>query len=104
MFAPIQIALSGLNAASTRMEVAASNIVNATGNTAQKQAYSPKIAFSTPNSYGGVDTQIIDSPKGTEVSLAEEIVQLKIAEHTYKANAMVIKVAAEVQNELLDII
>lgn len=115
MFPPIRIALSGLTAASTRMEVAASNIANvntgreygfndALTNLSSNQAYSPKKTYSTPNSYGGVDVQIIDSAKGSEVSLAQEIVNFKIAEHAYKANATVIKLAADVQDELLDIV
>ena len=113
MFAPIKIAFSGLTAASKRMEVASSNIANMnTGssygitdtNVAQSQPYSPKIAFSMPLPQGGVKTQILDGRAGSEVSLANEIVQLKIAEHTYRANAMVIKTATDVEKELLNIL
>ena len=109
----IKIGLSGLTAASTRLQVSASNIANinstsSTGfaddldNLTSKDAYRPKSVRQEPLKYGGVKAHVVDTPIGTEVSLAHEIVQLKVAEHTYKANAAVIKTAFEVEKTLLD--
>ena len=131
MLQAIQIGLSGLVASSSRLQIAANNIVNinttsqvpeATQTLAGQQAYQPQRAQNTPLATGGVRTTpvpvtpsqlTIFSPSDLNanedglvnipnISLAEEIVQLKIAAQTYKANAMVIRVAAEIEDALLD--
>ena len=56
-------------------------------------AYAPDSPFSNADGEVGVPN----------VDLAEEAVNLKIAEITYKANISVIKTAGEMSNELLNI-
>lgn len=105
--------MSGLTAASARLEVAANNIANVnttskTGfadtlnNLSSKQAYRPQQVRSLPLNHGGVKAEIVDAPMGGEVSLPHEIVQLKVAQHTYEANVAVIKTALQVEKTLLD--
>lgn len=131
MLQAIQIGLSGLVASSSRLQIAANNIVNinttsqvpeATQKLAGQQAYQPQRAQNTPLTTGGVRTTAVPvtpsqltifSPSDLNanenglvnipnISLAEQIVQLKIAAQTYKANATVIRVAAEIEDALLD--
>lgn len=110
---PIKIGLSGLAAASARLEVSANNIANVNNTKSagfadtvegltSRQAYQPKQVRLTPMTNGGVSAQITNAPIGAEVSLAEEIVQLKVAQHTYNANAAVIKTALEVEDTMLE--
>ncbi len=115
----IKTGLSGLVAASSRLQVSANNIVNAnsvspTGSFADAaRVYQPQRAINTPLAGGGVKTSTAtlsppqvpvfapDSPLSDgngfvnipNVSLAEEIVQLKIAAQAYKASATVIRTA-----------
>ena len=113
MSSTIKIGLSGLAAASSRLEVAASNIANTSNpkNTGfadtldgltSRQAYQAKQVRTVPLNNGGVKADVVDIPIGSEISLAQEIIQLKLAEHTYKANATVIKTAFEVEEKLLE--
>lgn len=127
----IQIGLSGLVAASSRLQISANNIVNinttsrvpeATQKLAGQDAYQPQRAKNTPLKTGGVRTTPVPvspsqltifspgDPNANDdglvnipnISLAEEIVQLKIAAQTYKANAAVIRTAVEIEDALLD--
>lgn len=131
MLQSLQIGLSGLVASSSRLQISANNIANinttsqvpeATQTLAGRQAYQPQRAQNTPLATGGVRTTAVPvtpsqltifSPSDLNanedglvnipnISLAEEIVQLKIAAQTYKANAAVIRVAAEIEDSLLD--
>ena len=131
MLQALHIGLSGLVASSSRLQISANNIVNvtttsrvpeATQKLAGQQAYQPQRARNTPLKTGGVRTTpvpvtpsqlTIFSPSDANangdglvnipnISLAEEIVQLKIAAQTYKANAAVVRVAAEIEDSLLD--
>jgi flagellar basal body rod protein FlgC len=67
MISPVSIALSGLNAASTKVATAANNI-------ATKQ----------------------------NETLDRDIIDIRIAENDYKANLAVLKVAGEMERELLN--
>lgn len=71
---PVSIALNGMNAAAARVGVAADNIARA-GTSAQD-----------PLEAADMITDIVD---------------LKSAEHAYSANAAVMRVAGEMQDELL---
>lgn len=121
MLNAIGIALSGLQAASRKVEASASNIANmqtanyeplTTSQTAQSDqngnaqgvisqnipktnAFTPSYAPDSPfaNTQGYVNTPNVD--------LAEEAVNMSIAEATYKANVAVLKTVDEMTNEML---
>lgn len=122
----ISIALSGLNSATLRLNASASNIANAftSGSVeeGEQAPYTPLDTTSKTGAVGGVQTQIVprdnpfaaayapNSPFANEdgiigvpnVDLAEEIVNMKLAEISYKANLNTIKVSGELFDELLD--
>lgn len=127
MIGAISTALTGLFAASKRVEASASNIANASSAgsldpTATRQPYQALTTVQTANELGGtsavnipkkpgfVNAYAPDSPFANEdglvgvpnVDLAEEAVNLKIAEITYKANISVMKTAGEMSDELLN--
>ncbi len=122
----ITIALSGLNSASLRLNASASNIANA-GTSGRldgssPRPYSAQTTQSQTGPNGGVQTQIVEtqtpfvpafdanSPFANEdgliaipnVNLAEDIVQLKLAEISYKANLQTIDVASDLFDTLLE--
>ena len=126
----INSALSGLAAASKRLQVSANNIANmhstrtvVDGN----EVVSPYIAQQVQQisqAGGGVTTRVQDvNPRSTpifnpedpdadangfvaypNVSLENEIVNQKIASYDYKANLKTIKVQQEMEQSLLDIL
>ncbi len=122
----IGIALTGLNAASQRLNASASNIANArnTGSLTDgdNAPYTPKTTQSKALGNGGVLTQITEkspaftpaydanSPFADEngiigtpnISYAEEIITMKLAEISYKANLNTIKVSKDMFEELLN--
>ena len=127
MINAIGIALTGLNSASLRLNASASNIANLnTVGSLTDPDNAPYTPITTQSEalgeVGGVKTEFIpktpafvpafdaDSPFADEngiigvpnVDLAEEIVNLKIAEISYKANLKTIDVAGELFDELLD--
>lgn len=130
MINAIQIALSGLTAASRKVEASASNIANmqTVGSLDNPEAapYTPLVTQQTAltggqNGGAGVKSDFIpknqpftpaydpDSPFANvdgiigapNVDLAEEAVNLSIAKATYKANVAVIKTSEEMTDELL---
>lgn len=127
MIGAISNALSGLVAASKRVEASASNIANSTSAGSldpgsPNQPYEALTTVQTANESGG--TQATNVPKkpgivnayapdspfantqgmvGTpNVDLAEEAVNLKLAEISYKANLNVLKVSDEMSDALLN--
>ena len=131
MNSAMNIGRSGLQAATLLVRTSASNIVNmkSTGSPNLSSAegrnaspYFAKVATLETNGTGGVKarvalksppTQNLYAPYDTNadengfaaypnVSLAEEIVNLKMAEIAYKANAKVISSAAEMEDTLLE--
>jgi flagellar basal-body rod protein FlgC len=126
MINAIGIALSGLNSASQRVAAAASNIANVLTSGSLEEGgqppYTPVTAVSESQENGGVLTNIQprqngfstaydpDSPFANaegfigvpNVDLATEIVNLKLAEVTYKANLSTIKTSKEMFDELMD--
>ncbi|PCI32165.1 MAG: flagellar biosynthesis protein FlgC [Alphaproteobacteria bacterium] len=133
MFKALQTSVSGLIASSTRLNVAASNIVNARvasspkGTTGPRQTfragYSPQRVAQTTTAGGGVratgapvspaSLSVYDptSPFANEqgavdmpnVSLPVEISELRRARHAYEANAKVIKTLDDTFKTLLKI-
>lgn len=125
MINTISIALSGLNAATQKLNASASNIANvSTAGSLEPGGQAPYSALQTVQTAqenGGVRANIIpkdpgfvpvfspDSPFADEtgvigapnVSLAEEAVNLNLAETTYKANIATLKTAEEMSDELL---
>jgi flagellar basal-body rod protein FlgC len=125
MIDAISSALSGLTAASRRVDAAASNIANV--NTAGsfdpggQAPYKPVDALQTSQSGGGVRAEFVDrdpasfaaynpsSPLASgeglvavpNVDLATEIVNMKEAEIAYKANLKALQTAADLTDELL---
>jgi flagellar basal-body rod protein FlgC len=129
---PLSIALSGLQAASTRANAAASNIANAgtagardgqdgpapyapvdvvqTSVTAQNGAPQGTSAQYVNRDPASVPAYAPDSPYADKdglvaapnVDFAQEIVDLKSASQAYAANAAVVRVSSEMERELID--
>lgn len=132
MINAIQIALSGLNAASRKVDTAAANIANVTTAGALDPADGPApyqaqttVQTSVTGDNGeplGVRSDTVptgrpfvtayapDSPFANsegligapDVDLATEIVNLQIGSAVYKANLKTIQVASEMQTEMLN--
>ena len=111
-------AISGISSNATRAAVAANNIANA--NTSGFKASRITVEYSGS---GRQETHIAEStesgsfiprsdgfPEGSEleevsnVDLAEEFVQLQIAEHGYSASAAVIRTQSEMLGTILNIL
>lgn len=126
---PINIALSGLNAAQTRLAVSANNVANAQsttqvvdGKTVNKPYVPQQVDQQTQNA-GGVATTLRDvappsvpvfapdNPASGEdgivqfpnVNLETEVANQLLATNSYKANLAVMKRANETYDSLLDI-
>ena len=103
MIGAISTALTGLLAASQKVATTANNVANAT--TPGYQALTTAQA-SAPE--GGVRSSVLLKNPGDvngyapDVDLAEEAVNLKLAEISYKANLAVLKTAGELSDELLN--
>ena len=105
------IALSGLHAASLRLEAAASNIVNSDSNT-----YQPVSVSQSPSPGGGVSASLQPAsllaydpaaPYGNlqtqpNVDLPSELANLKLAEHDFRASLLAYKTSAEMFKTLLN--
>ena len=126
MIGAISTALSGLMAASKKVEVGANNIANISTAGALDPVdgpapYSTQITTQKTGEAGGVLASVAvkdpgfvpaydpNSPFANEdgligvpnTDLAEEAVNLKLAETTYKANLATLKTAGEMSDELL---
>ncbi len=124
MTGPLSIALQGMTAATARANAAASNIANANTTGSRnpddaRQPYTPVDIVDTGSGPQAVnrDPATIpayepDAPYADEqgyvaapdVDMAREIIDLKQAAQAYKANAVVARVAGDMQKELLDTI
>lgn len=127
MINPLSVPLSGLMSASKKANVAASNIANAdaTGSTdpnSPDQTYKAQVTQDISVAGGGVRTIALDrtpafvpsyepdSPfanaeglvNSPNVSLDEELVNLKLAENAYKANITALKAGISMQETLQD--
>ena len=90
------IALSGLQAAQTRMSSSAHNIANAVTPSFRRQVVAQQ---TTPN--GGVATTIARAPVAGD-ALAEDLVALKLARHLFTANLKVLRTQDQMLGTLLD--
>ncbi|MDB5295913.1 MAG: putative flagellar basal-body rod protein [Phycisphaerales bacterium] len=117
MFSVLNIAASGLSAASARLAVTAGNIANAdsTGYQARRVTLSPAPPTSPASPAAGVrvDTVTLDSYPGgidaegdptSNVDLARESVDLIRERHQYTANAKLLKAGDEMLGTLLDVL
>ena len=92
------IALSGLQAASLRLDAAASNIVNS-----QSPSYQPVSAAQSPAPGGGVRASLLAyDPAAPTLDLPSALVDLKLAEHDFRAGLLAYKTSAEMFKTLLD--
>lgn len=132
MISAIQIALSGLTAATNRLSASASNIANiqtaGSLEEGQQAPYTPLTTQQTAQTDNqgngqGVLSEVVprdnpfvqaydpDSPFADEdgiigipnINLAEEAVNIQLAETTYKANIATLKTVEELSDELLRI-
>lgn len=131
MIGTINIALSGLEAATKKINASASNITNlqtvGSIEDSSRAPYDPLTTKQTAQSVGGggtgVNSEVIstgrafvpsfdpDSPFANaegiigvpNINLAEEAVNLILAELNYKANIETLKTASEMSDELLNI-
>jgi flagellar basal-body rod protein FlgC len=126
MTGPLSIALSGLQAASTRASAAAANIANAGTSGAREGTdgpapYTPVDVVQTSGE-SGTQARVVDRNPATEaaydpaasyadeqgyvaapnVDMAEEIINLKAASQAYAANAAVARVASDMEREMID--
>ena len=124
---PLSIALSGMQAATKRVDAAASNIANAgtTGSVdknATPQPYTPVDIVQTSQENGGTRADTVardpastllyqpDAPFASAdgyiaapaVDLAGEVISAKQAALSYKANAAVVKTVDDMEKEMLD--
>lgn len=125
MINPLSTSISGLIAASQKAKVASTNITNAdvvgsTNPSDANQAYTPKITQDTSLDGQGVKTMVLnrtpafvpsyqpDSPfadtegivNAPNVNLDEELMTLKLAENSYKANSTAFKAGLKMQDTL----
>lgn len=112
MLSALQTSLSGLLSASNRAEAAADKIVKATARgseaataAAGHRAYGDAVILGggakpqTPGSYTGNGAPPANDPS---TDLVNGIVDLTLAAHAYKANAVALKTADETLGKLLD--
>ena len=115
---PLHAAMAGLTAHATKMAVAANNIANInTYSFKRSQAHIEAGAMNLPQTRvtqstapGPLIPQPVGLPGGetfvemSNVDLAEEFVQMKLAEFGYKASASLIYAGDEMVGTILDII
>lgn len=90
------IAVSGLSAASLRLDTSANNIANA-----QTLGYRRRFVMQDAQDGGGVATTIGQSPQ-TGSDLAGDLVEQMSASYSFKANLRVIQTHDKMMGALLD--
>ena len=90
-------ARTGLTVATTRMDVAASNIANA-----DTPRYRRKEVVATALPEGGVQAKVQASPQQGGADLSRDIVTQLSGSYSYKANLQVLKTADDMTGTLLD--
>lgn len=91
------IAISGMNAATTHLGVAAHNVANAVTPAFRRQQV---LQQSQPG--GGVSTQITEATQPGS-NLAADLVQQKVALYSFKANLRTVQVEQEMLGSLIDL-
>ena len=110
MLSVLNIAASGLSAASARLAVTAGNIANA-----NSTGYQARRVTSAPATGGGVRVDSVtigsapgptdlDGNPGSNVDLARESVDLTRAKHQYTAGAKLVKAGDRMLGTLLDVL
>lgn len=94
MIGAISSALSGINAATQKLNTSAANI-------AQAGVSAPNVTSAESTVTGGAPQNQIILP---ETDLATEAINLKLAETAYKANLITLEAATEQTDALLDIL
>lgn len=107
MVSAINSALSGLNAASKKLEVSANNIANqfSTSLSADGKSTTPYTAQKVDQvtlSNGAIQAHVNDTQQ--PVDQATEMVNTLVASYDFKANLKTLKIADEMQQNLLNII
>lgn len=97
MSAISSIAISGMNAATTQLGVAAHNVANAVTPAFRRQQV---VQHSQPG--GGVSTQITRATEPGS-NLAADLVQQKVALYSFKANLRTVQVEHEMLGSLVDL-
>ena len=91
------IGVSGANAATTRMDVAAHNIANV-----QTEKFQRQVVNQQSQESGGVTTSVAQAQEiGPE--LAKDLIEQKMATYTYRANLRSIQADQQMMGSLLDI-
>jgi flagellar hook protein FlgE len=91
------IAMSGMNAASARLGVAAHNVANAV-----TPAFRRQQVLQSTQPGGGVATQVTQAPApGSD--LAADMVDQKVALYSFKANLRTLQVEHEMLGSLIDL-
>jgi flagellar hook protein FlgE len=101
MNSTLSIAMSGLNAASTRLNVSAHNIANS-----QTPGFKRQQVEQTALAQGGVSVTVDSAGVAQSVplaSLAEDMVQQISAAYEFKANLKVIQTEQDLLGQLLDL-
>lgn len=126
MVSVINTALSGLDAAQKRIQVASNNIANQSSTkttvdgVSTNTPYTPQRVDLVTLSNAGVAASVSDIDKPTtrlaepnnpegfvespNVDVAQELIDIKIASYDYKANIKAIQIQGEVEDSLLDIL
>ena len=99
VFTVLNIATQGLNANKTAVRNSAHNIANATTDNADLA----RTSFSSQNTGVRASTDIVQAKEGEYADLANELVNLKVQEKNFSANAAVIEAADDMTEALLDI-
>ncbi len=123
MTTAIDSALSGLAAASRRVEVSANNIANQSSTSTQvngvttNQPFIPQDVVQISLGSGGVRSEVRDASNPTSQQLgddgiaetpnvdsADEMVKMQIASYDFKANLKTIQIYNRMQQNLLDML
>ena len=101
------IAVSGMLAAGRRLEIVASNVANARSGLPSGapgevgEAYMALRADQVETSGGG--TKVNVSRTRAPVDLANEMVEMMLAQHAFSANTKLVRIFGDMQKTLLDI-
>jgi flagellar basal body rod protein FlgC len=98
----MSIGLSGMKAAETRAEIRAVNIVQAPVHDARM--FTPVQTTKAATPIVRAQPLVNQSPRGPFANLADDIVDLRMAAHAYRASAKVVQTGADMQKTLLDTI
>jgi flagellar hook-associated protein FlgK len=90
------IAVSGLRAADTQLQTAATNIANA-----NTPGFKQKDVVQSSDAEGGVRAEVVETDK--DVSPEEQLVKADIATYNFQANLKVLQKQKQMDKSLLDI-